>query len=329
MDDLSFSIITPAYNNAEEVKKLLDSVREEVLKDRTLEVIVIDDCSREYFVRDVTEKSGFARYIRLESNSGPSTARNIGAKNAKNAILIFVDSDVVFNSDTISKVRDVFNKNKTIEVFGGEYDIVPANPSIATKFKSIMGRSWCPTGGVTTVFLARFGAIKKRVFDELGGFNADLKTAAVEDYELGRRLTDKGYTIYYDPTVTVKHHFPAFKKQVKLFFDRAFMWVYILKHYKRFDNICTTPALGLTQVCGFASVSLFIASLIKPVFICPALSMLVVFILMNMRFFKLTMKNEGAIFTLLAVPMALIVASSITFGTFFGMVNFFILRKNA
>lgn len=329
MADISFSIITPAYNNVEEVKKFLDSVHNDKLKDRTLEVIVVDDCSKDYSIKKAVEEGGFAKYIRLEKNSGPSMTRNTGAKSAKNDILIFADSDVVFNNDTISRVRDIFKKNEAIDVFGGEYDIVPANPSIATKFKALMGRSWCPAEGVTTVFLARFGAIRKKVFDGLGGFDTELKTAAIEDYDLGRRLMNKGYVIHYDPTVTVRHHFPAFKKQVELFFNRAFMWVYVLKRYGKFDNICTTPVQGAAQICGFASVFFLAASLIKSAFIYPALIMLAAFILMNMRFFKLTLKNEGMIFTIMAIPMALIVACAITLGTFFGMASFFILRKNA
>ena len=135
---LSMSLITPAYNNADEVRKLLASIKPEFLNDPTLEVIVVDDSSSDDSIGRVVKESGFARYIRLAKNSGPAEARNIGAKSAKNEVLVFVDSDVILNSDTLSRIRDKFIHDKSVAVLGGEYDLEPANPCFSTKFKSLM-----------------------------------------------------------------------------------------------------------------------------------------------------------------------------------------------
>ncbi|MFH1996751.1 MAG: glycosyltransferase [Candidatus Omnitrophota bacterium] len=319
--DPSFSIIAPAYNNPREVQKLLDSIRPEYERDRSLETIIVDDCSREGSLRDVVAESGFARYIRLEENSGPAAARNAGAKAAGNEILLFVDSDVVFNPDTLSRIREKF-KDPAVEIFGGEYDVEPANPTLATRFKSVMVRSWIPPGNTVTVFLTRLGAIKKSLFESAGGFDVGLRTASVEDYELGRRLMAEGHTIHYDPAVMVKHHFPTFRNQIKLFFHRSFMWMYIFKKHGKFDNTCTTPLLGISQLCAFFAVLLLPGSFFQIDFLYGSLGMLILFLATNARFFVLTTRYGGPLFTCAAIPMAVVIACSIVAGGAWGAVYF-------
>lgn len=328
MSNPTFSLITPAYNNPEEVRKLLDSIRPEAMKDKTLEAIVVDDCSKDRSLEKVVNESGFATYLRMDSNSGPAAARNAGAKAARNEILIFLDSDVILNSDTLSRIRDKFSMDRDLAIFGGEYDIEPANPSLSTKFKSLMVRSWSPRKDMVTVFLTRLGAIRRDIFFEFGGFDTNLKTAAVEDYELGRRLMSKGHAIHYDPAVTVKHHFPTFKKQIGLFFHRAFMWIYILKKYRKFDNTCTTPLLGLAQAFGFLSALSLVLAAANMNLIYLSLLFLALFIVANARFFGLVLKYEGPLFMLAAIPMALVISCSIVMGSACGIVYYTLMRKD-
>jgi GT2 family glycosyltransferase len=321
----SFSIITPAYNNPEEVRKLLDSVRPEILNDPTLEMIVVDDCSKDDSLMKVARESGFAEYMRLEKNSGPAEARNAGARAAKNDLLIFVDSDVVLNKDTFPRIREKFAGDGSIQVFGGEYDLEPANPSLSTRFKSLMVASWRPKGGTVSVFLTRLGVIKKSIFTDMGGFDTSLRTASVEDYEFARRLINKGYAIHYDPAVTVTHHFPSFKKQIKLFFHRSFMWVYIFRRYGGFDNTCTTPLQGASQLFGFLASAFFVLALVNIRLMYVALLLLALFILTSLRFFSLALKEKGILFTLVSVPMSLAISCSIVLGAAWGLLYYFLI----
>lgn len=323
---VTISLITPAYNNAQEVKKLLASVRNDYLNDNTLEVIVVDDCSRDDAIVRVAQESGFARYIRLDKNSGPAVVRNVGAKAAKNDVLVFVDSDVILNSDTLSRIRERFSADDPVAILGGEYDIEPENPSFATKFKSLMVASWRPRENVVTDFLTRVGAIRRDIFEELGGFNTVLRTAAVEDYEFGRRLMNKGYTMHYDPTLTVRHHFPSFKSQIRSFFHRSFMWIYIFRKYGRFDNTCTTPLMAVSQTCGFLSVVLLPAAIIHVGFIYASLFFLLLFLLTNLRFFSLTYRHEGTFFTLKSIVAALVLSFFIFLGGISGIFYYFFYK---
>lgn len=325
-ENITFSIITPAHNNPDEVSKLLDSLKDEVGKDPSLEVIVVDDCSDDSSLRDITKRSGFAKYIRLDNNSGPAAARNIGARNAGNDVLLFIDSDVIFNHDTLVRIRDKFKTDPSCKIFGGEYDIYPANPSLAARFKAIMVRSWSPKENSVSVFLTRLGAIRRDIFEKIGGFDVGLKTASVEDYELARRLIAKGYNIHYDPAITVKHHFPSFKSQLKLFFHRSFMWIYVFRKHGKFDNTCTTPMQGVAQAAGFLSVLFLLSVFLHARNLFISLFLFAVFAAGNMKFFLLALKHGGTIFMLQSIAMALVLSVPITLGAMCGMFYYYIYR---
>lgn len=320
------SIVIPAYNNPLQVKKLLDSIRPQLASDPALEVIVVDDCSEGDAVRQTVEGSGFAKYMRLEKNSGPATARNAGARRSRGEIILFLDSDVVMNKDTIAMVRGKFEEDVSMVALGGEYDHEPENKSFATKFKALMARSWVPEGDRVTVFVTRIGAIRKKVFEELGGFDDSIRTASCEEWELGRKMTLAGYAIHYDPAITVKHHFPSFRRQIGLFFHRAFMWVYVFRKYGKFDNTCTTPLSGVAQICGLLSVVFLPCAAINIKFAYVALFFLILFVTGNRRFFKLTLKHEGPVFAFLSLPPALVIACSISLGGISGMFYYFLYK---
>ncbi|SFG32874.1 glycosyltransferase family 2 protein [Pontibacter chinhatensis] len=96
------SIIIPVYNRAAVIERALQSVHEQTYK--TLEVIVIDDCST-----DATQEivKGFADkrivYYRLKKNSGAATARNNGIRLARGSYISFLDSDDVLEPQFVEK----------------------------------------------------------------------------------------------------------------------------------------------------------------------------------------------------------------------------------
>lgn len=321
------TIITPAYNNPEQVQKLLESLKSDIEKDRFLEVLVVDDCSRDDSIKKVATDSKFAKYLRLKENQGPAKARNFGAKSAANDILLFVDSDVVFKQDTLLKIKKRFKDDSSLGILCGEYDLEPKNKSFSTTFKAVLARSWIPKTNNITVFVARLGAIKKDIFNSMGGFDDSIRTASSEEWEFGKRLINKGYTIAYDPDIVVKHHFPSFKRQVILLFHRSFMWIYVFKKYRKFDNTCTTPAQAVTQILGFLTVILIFASLYANVLMVVTIIFLAEFIIMDIEFFRLAFTTQGLVFTLLSLPLALILSCAVTLGGVWGFLRFFCIDE--
>jgi glycosyltransferase involved in cell wall biosynthesis len=90
LSHLTVSVVIPTYNRAHLIGRALDSVLGQV--EPGDEVIVIDDGSSDN-TKDVVESYGDkVRFVRI-TNSGAGAARNRGIREAKNALVAFLDSD--------------------------------------------------------------------------------------------------------------------------------------------------------------------------------------------------------------------------------------------
>lgn len=93
------TVVVPVYNEADCVWDCLVSLQGQDFA--PLEVLVVDDGSVDESVRICEE---LKITVLRQQHRGPGTARNLGARNAKSNILVFVDADMVVESDYVSKL---------------------------------------------------------------------------------------------------------------------------------------------------------------------------------------------------------------------------------
>ncbi|HDH51516.1 MAG TPA: glycosyltransferase family 2 protein, partial [Nitrospirae bacterium] len=84
-----YSVIVPAYNADRTISKCLSSLTNQSISQDAYEVIVVDDGSTDK-TPDIIRQFQ-VRYL-FQENSGPATARNKGAEEAKGEIILFTDS---------------------------------------------------------------------------------------------------------------------------------------------------------------------------------------------------------------------------------------------
>src|SRR3989338_4437731 len=113
---ITFSIVLPAYDNPDKLERLLLSIEERCPDIGNHEVIVVDDGSKNNSIALLCERFPFVKYIRYEENRGVANARNAGARESRNDILIFIDSDLVVQSDFISILSKKFENNNVVSV---------------------------------------------------------------------------------------------------------------------------------------------------------------------------------------------------------------------
>ena len=91
---MKYSIIIPVYNRPDEVDELLESLKNQTLKD--FEVVVVEDGS-EKTCKEEAEK--YARVMDVKyyakKNSGPGPSRNYGVERANGEYVLILDSDCV------------------------------------------------------------------------------------------------------------------------------------------------------------------------------------------------------------------------------------------
>lgn len=104
---IKVSIIIPVYNAEQYLKKCLDSVCRQTLKD--IEVICVNDCSSDnslVILQEYAVRYPQLRIVNHIENGGESRARNTGIEAATGEYLGFVDNDDVVDMNFYEKLYD-------------------------------------------------------------------------------------------------------------------------------------------------------------------------------------------------------------------------------
>lgn len=205
MTSQTVSVIIPTYNRANSVQNAIESV---ISQDyRPLEIIVVDDASTDETSTIISKyKSNEIEYIRLETNSGPATARNVGICIADGNYISFLDSDDEYLPGRIGKVVDAFetNGNDCIgvchDIFIRSVDGRETIRSVPNKitFGDIRRRNHLSMAGI--VFRAD-------VIEKIGMFDENFPTA--EDYDLFLRALRLGHVVGLNEPLAIVNQKPG------------------------------------------------------------------------------------------------------------------------
>ena len=199
------SIIIPSNRLDEKFERCLLAIENAVMPDNTELIIVLDGIatSPEFFEKFNSVESNI---IELVDNKGPAFARNKGAQYAKGDVLLFIDADIAIQKDSIYQVWQWFSKVDSGDALIGMYDDQPSDTSLVSKFRNLLHHyTHLHASPLATTFWSGFGAMRKKSFLLLGGFEGAYKKPSVEDIELGYRLVKAGGNITLDKALRVKH----------------------------------------------------------------------------------------------------------------------------
>ncbi len=291
------SVIIPAHNSEKTIEKLLSSLRKSTFSD--YEIIVVDDHSSDN-TGEISRKYSDT-VVTLKERSGPARARNVGAEKAKGDILLFLDADVFGDVNQLGYVSRRFRENQEMKVLVGIYSKQPANDGFFPKYKALLAYFWFQEVKFLEAFDTHSAAIKREVFNELGGFDTIYKDALVEDFEFGYRVSEK-YPIYLDTNIQVAHHFPSFLVNAKRYSQRSFCWVKLFLKRRKFDKAVGTPKEGISRLSGFGSfLGLLLIPFWPPVGITIFSLLFFIYFLLSFKFFSFCFREEGSTFTIRAI----------------------------
>ncbi|EFU68099.1 glycosyltransferase family 2 protein [Aggregatibacter segnis] len=190
-----FSIIVPSYNRKDEIPVLLESLTKQTTYN--FDVVIVDDCSKEPV--EVTQSYPFSiNVIRNETNQGAAESRNIGARSAQQAWLLFLDDDDRFAPNKCEMLAEVIAAHEDINFIyhpakcemvneGFSYVTNPIEPQEISVERILLANK---IGGMPMI------GVKKDLFLKIGGLSTALRS--LEDYDFLLKLVQ-------DPT------FKAFK----------------------------------------------------------------------------------------------------------------------
>lgn len=177
-----FSIVIPAYNEADYLPGGLDAIARAVERlDAPVEVILADNRSTDTTAAIAREWG--ARVVTAEPRC-IAAVRNAGARAATGEYLVFVDADSRMGPNMLVEIRRVMESGRYIG--GGVFDMRPDRWSagIAATFALLYAGAWM-TGISGGLFFTR-----RQAFEAVGGF--DERLLALEDVDFARRLKRYG-----------------------------------------------------------------------------------------------------------------------------------------
>ena len=123
---MKISVVIPLYNAKETIKSTIESVLNQTYKE-SIEIIIVNDGSKdgcEKIVEEIISNNQTNRTIKLinKENSGVSSARNRGIKEANGDWIAFLDSDDVWHPQKLELILKIL-KDSSIKFLGHSYTL--------------------------------------------------------------------------------------------------------------------------------------------------------------------------------------------------------------
>ncbi len=215
---VELSIVIPTRDRPSSLRACLAALANQQNVTGEIEVVVVDDGSVRNVEPSLAGWPGGPVRLLHQANAGPGAARNRGAREARGRVLLFLDDDVVGETELVATHLAAHRDADRIVGLGH----MTLRPSRAAGPSGRNLREWWESHYQKLVeqpdrptFMDAFTgnlSVARDAFDEAGGFAEDLPHS--EDVELGYRLHRLGLGFVYLPRAIghqeFRKGFPAF-----------------------------------------------------------------------------------------------------------------------
>jgi cellulose synthase/poly-beta-1,6-N-acetylglucosamine synthase-like glycosyltransferase len=196
-----YSVVIPHYQQPD----LLERCPESLIAQKNappFEVIVVDNASKE-MPTAVCARFPEVRLL-LETIKGPGPARNMGVREARSPVVVFLDSDSVADPDWLAIVHRTVTARPDCGIFCVDVRILPVDPKAMNAVECyeelfahrcelmIKKFNFAPTANL---------AVRKDLFEAIGPFISGLLIS--EDVEWGQRARTQGHEIAFVPDMQI------------------------------------------------------------------------------------------------------------------------------
>jgi glycosyltransferase involved in cell wall biosynthesis len=208
----------PCYNRANELRRVLDAYENQRLE-QPFEVIAVDDASSDDTLEVLTsyQPTRYALHVEhLEENQGPAAARNRGISLAKAPVIMFVGDDILPRSDLLRGHLAAHRRNPENEIAILGKVVWPNDFPVNTLMRHIDGVGsqqfsyhFLIDGeqyDFRHLYTANISLKRSMLFSQDTWFDTGFQFAALEDAELGYRLSRDGLRIIYASNLIGYHY---------------------------------------------------------------------------------------------------------------------------
>ena len=214
-NEYRLSIITVNYNGLKDTCELIDSIP----FNKNLEVIVVDNASKEDEASAISEKYPLINVIRSDKNLGFAGGNNLGIKEAKGKYILLINNDTYFKEFNIEPLIKRLESSDKIGIVCPKLRFAWGNNPIQftgysplstiTLRNKAIGFSEEDKGQYETAHPSPYahGAamlIKREAIEKVG-LMPECFFLYYEEIDWSLMFTRASYEIWYDPACTVYH----------------------------------------------------------------------------------------------------------------------------
>jgi glycosyltransferase involved in cell wall biosynthesis len=211
--NLETLLVVPVKDNSRGINNLVKYL--ELQTDKSFKLILVDDGSDQPIQKPISQTIDI-EIIRLQNNSGPAEARNVGARYVASDLLIFTDSDCLPNPHWIENYKRLYLSGHKIIASSFSHvekgKIISLLRSDESKFYHLNQETF-----VNCCSTSNF-AIDSKLFSEVRGF-PNIRVG--EDFLIGYKLFLSGIDIFWYPGNTVKQNN---REKLNHYLSQQFEW---------------------------------------------------------------------------------------------------------
>ena len=216
--ECKLSIITINYNGLKDTCELLGTLP---LEDNSLEVIVVDNASKENEASIIEQRYPMVKVIRSPQNLGFAGGNNLGIKAAHGRYMFFLNNDTVLRHQT-SDIRPLIDRLESSDKIGAvcpkirfSWEHHPIQYAGYTPLSPITMRNHAigfgeddhgqyDTPHPTPYAHGAAMMVKREVIDK-AGFMPECYFLYYEELDWSMMIRRAGYDIWYEPACTIYH----------------------------------------------------------------------------------------------------------------------------
>ena len=229
------SVVIPAYNSAGYIGEAIESVLQQSVPPQ--EIIVVDDGSTDETETIVKNFEDRICYV-YQKRSGVAAARNKGLELSSGDFVTFIDADDVWKKNKLEIQLKLFQQNPELEmVLGFLQRVTTRNEDDSLHVFE---------GDEDGIYVLQLGCtlIKKRVFENVGNFDEEMKLSEDFDWFLRTRESGIKVDVHKDVVQLYRQHEKNITK------DKIAANRYLLKAFKKAIDRRKNAGLTDTKVPG-------------------------------------------------------------------------------
>jgi glycosyltransferase involved in cell wall biosynthesis len=205
---VSLSVLICTHRRPGGLHRLLTALVPQAKAKPLREIIVVNDGTHDdHYAKVIASFAEAIRYHALEASVGIAQARNAAAKLATGDYLVFTDDDCESPAFWLDWLAARLTEQPELDVLAGTTrPLWPARPTFFARVRAVHNLIPQPMRAFGSILFPTANvAIRRSLFESLGGFGFPDFAGAGEDTELATRLSLRGAAIACDPAWFTRH----------------------------------------------------------------------------------------------------------------------------